>query len=549
MLRYLCNENHPGCLSTAIKSFSAGKRYIKLFSCLPNFRQSGVSVKMKERYSGILMHISSLPSEYGIGDLGPHAYRFIDLLAQNKQRYWQILPLNPTEQQHGNSPYHSFATFAGNPLFISPEILYQDGLLKKEEMINYSLPPKKDIDFNLIYSLKNRLLDKTYLRFTKLAPYKQDYQEFCQQNLFWLEDYALFQSLKSYFHGKPWNQWSLEIKNRHQKTIQKLKKELAQKINREKVLQFLFFHQWSQLKKYCQKKNIKIIGDMPIYVTYNSMDVWCHPQLFKLDQDKEQTFKAGVPPDYFSKTGQLWGNPVYQWEEHHKEKYTWWIQRLKQHLQMVDLLRIDHFRGLVAYWEVPFKEKTAIPGHWVTVPTEDFLAHIINQFPTVPFIAEDLGDITEDVKAKIKKWHFPGMRVLIFAFGDDFPHSIHLPHHYGFNCVVYTGTHDNNTIQGWQSEELKQNQKKYIERYLGKKINFEEIHWDFIRMAQASVAFLAIIPVQDVLGLGKEARMNNPAYPQNNWQWRITPQQRLKLEQDEMPKLKELSDIYDRKSE
>jgi len=504
---------------------------------------------MKERYSGLLMHISSLPSLFGIGDLGPQAYQFVDLLAQNGQRYWQILPLNPTEQQHGNSPYHSFATFAGNLLFISPELLYQDGLLKKEEKINYSLPQKKDIDFNQVYSLKNKLLDKTYQRFARLVSYQGDYQEFCQQNLFWLEDYALFQSLKSYFQGKPWNQWPSEIKNRHQETIQKLKKELAQEMNREKVLQFLFFHQWSQLKKYCQKKNIKIIGDMPIYVTYNSMDVWCHPQLFKLDQDKEQTYKAGVPPDYFSKTGQLWGNPVYQWEEHHKEKYTWWIQRIKQHLQMVDLLRIDHFRGLITYWEVPFKEKTAIPGHWITVPTEGFLTHIINQFPTVPFIAEDLGDITEDVKAKIKKWHFPGMRVLIFAFGDDFPRSIHLPHHYEPNDVVYTGTHDNNTIQGWQSEELKQNQKKYIERYLGKKINFEEIHWDFIRMAQASVAFLAIIPVQDVLGLGKAARMNNPAYPQNNWLWRITPQQRLKLEQDEMPKLKELSKLYDRKSE
>jgi len=549
MLRYHCNENHPGCLSNAIKSFSTGKRYIKLFSCLPNFLQSGVSIKMKERYSGILMHISSLPSQFGIGDLGPQAYQFADILAQNKQHFWQILPLNPTEQKHDNSPYHSFAAFAGNPLFISPELLYQDGLLKKEEITNYFQPVKKNIDFKQVYSLKDSLLEKTLQQFVKFALYHGDYQEFCQQNLFWLEDYALFQCLKSYFQGKPWNQWPSEIKNRHQGTIQKLKKELTLKMEREKILQFLFFNQWNRLKNYCRKKKIKIIGDMPIYVTYNSMDVWCHPQLFKLDQNKEQIYKAGVPPDYFSKTGQLWGNPVYQWEEHHKEKYAWWTQRIKKNLQMVDLLRIDHFRGLIAYWEVPFKEKTAIPGHWVTVPTEDFLAHVINQFPTVPFIAEDLGDITEDVKAIIKKWHFPGMRVLTFAFGNDFPHSIHLPHHYEPIDVVYTGTHDNNTIQGWQSEELKQKHKKNIVRYLGKKINPEEIHWDFIRMVQASVAFLAIIPVQDVLGLGKEARMNNPANPQNNWQWRMTPQQRLKLEQDEMPKLKELSDIYDRKSE
>ncbi len=499
-----------------------------------------------ERSSGVLMHISSLPSKYGIGDLGPQAYQFVDLLAKNRQCFWQILPLNPTEPEHGNSPYYSFATFAGNPLLISPELLYQEGFLNEKEIINSCLPFKNNIDFIQVYSIKNKLLETISQRFNNLTLYHEPHQQFCQQNSFWLEDYALFQSLKSYFQGKPWNQWPSEIKNRNPETIQKLKKELAHKMGQEKIWQFLFFYQWGQLKKYCRGKNIKIIGDIPIYVNYNSMDVWCHPQLFKLDQDKEQIFKAGVPPDYFSKAGQLWGNPVYQWEEHRKEQYTWWIQRIKQHLQLVDLLRIDHFRGLVTYWEVPFKEKTAIPGHWVKVPTEDFLPHLTKQFPTVPFIAEDLGDITEDVKAIIKKWHFPGMRVLIFAFGDDFPHSIHLPHHYGPNYVVYTGTHDNNTIRGWLSEELKQNQKKNIARYLGKEVNFEEIHWDFIRMAQASVAFLAIIPVQDILGLGEEARMNNPAYSQNNWQWRITPQQRLKLEKDEMPKLKELSDIYDR---
>lgn len=502
---------------------------------------------MDERYSGILMHISSLPSEYGIGDLGPHAYKFIDLLAKNNQSFWQILPLNPTEQKYDNSPYHSFATFAGNPLFISPELLYQEGFLKKEETINCFSPQKKDIDFKRIYVLKKNLFDKSYQKFLKLVKYQGEFQEFCQQNLFWLEDYALFQSLKSHFKGKSWSQWPSEIKNRHQATIQKLKKELAPEMDREKFIQFLFFHQWDQLRDYCQKKNIKIIGDLPIYVTYNSMDVWCHPQLFKLDRDKQQIYQAGVPPDYFSKTGQLWGNPVYYWEEHYKEKYAWWIQRIKHYLQMFDLLRIDHFRGLVSYWEVPSKEKTAILGQWVTVPTESFLTHLINRFPHAPFIAEDLGDITEDVRSIIKKWRFPGMRVLIFAFGNNFPRSIHLPHHYEPDCVVYTGTHDNNTIQGWQSEELTQNQKKNITRYLGKKINFAEIHWEFIRIAQASVAFLAITPVQDVLGLGKEARMNNPASPQNNWQWRITPQQILKLEQTEMPKLKDLSIIYNRK--
>jgi len=500
----------------------------------------------KPRSSGLLMHISSLPSQFGIGDLGPQAYQFANILAQNKQHFWQILPLNPTEQKHDNSPYHSFAAFAGNTLFISPELLYQEGLLKKEEITNYFLPAKKNIDFKQVYSLKDSLLEKTLQRFAKFVTYHEDYQEFCQQNLFWLEDYALFQCLKSSFQGKPWNQWPSEIKNRHQGTIQKLKKELTPKMEREKILQFLFFNQWNRLKYYCQKKKIKIIGDMPIYVTYNSMDVWCHPQLFKLDQNKEQIYKAGVPPDYFSKTGQLWGNPVYQWEEHHKEKYAWWTQRIKKNLQMVDLLRIDHFRGLIAYWEIPFKEKTAINGHWIKAPIIQFIKSIMRKFPDLPFIAEDLGVITEDVAKIIEKYHFPGMRVLLFAFGDDFPDSTYLPHNHITNCVVYTGTHDNNTIQGWINRELNATQKKHLCQYLGKARLSSESHWDLIRIAQGSVARLVIIPIQDILGLGEESRMNHPSNSQNDWRWQLTSEQMSELQKKALPRLKKLSEIYGR---
>ena len=546
MLRYLCNENHPGCLSNAIKSFSAGRRHIKLFSCLPNFRQSGVSVKMKERYSGILMHISSLPSQFGIGDLGPQAYQFADMLAQNKQHFWQILPLNPTEQKHDNSPYHSFAAFAGNPLFISPELLYQDGLLDLEDL-NNNIPSLNNwIDFPRVYPLKNKLIGKACQKLEKLKIINKDFERFCQDHAFWLDDYTLFQVLGTQYPSKGWNEWPSDIKNRNSGTINVLKIKMAEEIKRQKLIQFLFFRQWEHLKNYCHKKKIKIIGDMPIYVTYNSADVWTHPDLFKLDQDKRQLFKAGVPPDYFSQTGQLWGNPVYQWQVHQKEHFSWWMQRIRQNLQLVDWLRIDHFRGLAAYWEIPVNEKTAINGHWIKAPIIQFIKSLMCKFPHLPFIAEDLGIITEDVARIIEKYHFPGMRVLLFAFGDDFPDSTHLPHHHITNCVVYTGTHDNNTIQGWINQELNSKLKKHLSQYLGKARLSDESHWDLIRMAQGSVARLAIIPIQDILGLGEESRMNHPANSQNNWRWQLTSEQISELKKKALPRLKKLSEIYGR---
>ena len=501
----------------------------------------------KHRSSGLLMHISSLPSRFGIGDLGPQAYQFADLLAKNHQHFWQILPLNPTELEHGNSPYHSCSAFAGNPLFISPELLYQDGLLKKRELENYFLPEKPEVDFARIYPLKKQLLEKACYIFNQIPEFQQEFNNFCQQQSFWLDDYVLFEVLRSYYPDREWNQWPSQIKERDLDTLQAFEKKMAKEIKKQKIIQFFFFRQWNKFKNYCELKNIRIIGDMPIYVTYHSADVWSHPKLFKLDRSKNPLFKAGVPPDYFSKTGQLWGNPVYRWSVHRKEKFSWWIKRIRHNLELFDLLRIDHFIGLVAYWEIPAKEITAINGHWVTGGGKSFFQMLTRQFPDLPFIAEDLGVITEDVVQVIEQLGLPGMRVLLFGFDDNsFPYNLHLPHNYITNCIVYTGTHDNNTIQGWLQKEMKSSQKRNLSEYLGKNIRDDSVHWDLIRLAQASVAYLAVITTQDILGLGIDARMNYPSHAYSNWQWHLTSQQMTEMRKHALPKLKELAQTYGR---
>jgi len=493
------------------------------------------------------MHISSLPSRFGIGDFGPQAYQFVDLLAKNNQHFWQVLPLNPTEFKHGNSPYHSYSAFAGNPLFISPELLYQEGLLNKENLNDSYLPEQQNIDFDTIYPLKNKLLKKACHFFKQIPDLQQEFDCFCQQQTFWLNDYALFEVLRSYYPDTEWNQWPSPIKERDSNALQKFEKKMVNEIKKQKMIQFLFFRQWNKLKKYCHQKNINIIGDMPIYVIYHSADVWANPDLFKLDRNKNPLFKAGVPPDYFSKTGQLWGNPVYQWPAHRKERFNWWIKRIHHNLSMVNVLRIDHFRGLVAYWEIASKEKTAVNGQWVTGGGNSFFQMLSREFPDLPFIAEDLGVITEDVVRVINQLGLPGMRVLQFGFDtDSFPHSLHLPHNYRLNCVVYTGTHDNNTIQGWLQKEIKASQKRNLKKYLGKNIRIVNSYWDLIRMAQASVANLAIIPTQDILGLGAEARMNYPSHANSNWQWCLTTEQMTEMKDYALPRLKELTQTYGR---
>lgn len=501
---------------------------------------------LNKRSSGLLMPVFCLPSRFGIGDMGPQAYRFADLLSNNKQHYWQILPLNPTEIKHGNSPYHSCSAFAGNSILISPELLYRDGLLKKRELDEYILPEKAVIDFARVYPVKQSLLEKVSVIFRELEVLQQEYEDFCQKHSFWLDDYVLFEVLREQYGDKLWNKWPVGLRDRNKDSLTEIRKKLCSELEKHKIIQFLFFRQWEQFAGYCTAKNIRIIGDIPIYVTYQSSDVWAHQELFKLDQNKGQFSQAGVPPDYFSSTGQLWGNPIYKWLSHEQEDFHWWKKRIAHNLAMFHLVRIDHFKGLVSYWEIPAKEKTAVKGSWVSGGGEAFFQMLRKEFPDLPFIAEDLGVITEDVIEIINRLGIPGMRVLQFAFGKDFPRSIHLPHNHISNCVVFTGTHDNNTIRGWWKNELKIGQKRAIKRYTGKKINISNIHRELIRLAQSSVAKLAIIPVQDLLGLDKDARINTPATIHHNWQWRLTGKEMLKLQEDALPELKELSKIYGR---
>lgn len=499
------------------------------------------------RSSGILFHISSLPSKFGIGDLGPTAYSFADLLKKNGQHFWQILPLNPTELQHGNSPYYSYSAFAGNPLFISPELLYHDGLIFKDDLKSYYLPEKTHIDFPGVYTMKKKMLAKSCEIFNKTNKFQYEFEDFCQKQTFWLDNYVLFEILRSQFHSQIWNKWPAEIRNCKNISLISLTKKRRSEIKKLKIVQFLFYRQWEKFKNYCKANKIKIIGDMPIYVTHNSADVWSNPELFKLDKNKAPSFKAGVPPDYFSKTGQLWGNPVYKWSTHRKQDFEWWKDRISHNLSIVDLLRVDHFRGLIAYWEIPAGEKTAIKGKWVTGGGNAFFKMLKKNYPQLPFIAEDLGVITEKVVKVIEKLGLPGMRVLQFGFDEEnFPHNIHLTHNYIKNCIVYTGTHDNNTIQGWLQKEIRKAQKRLLTEYLGKDIQLENAHWELIRLALASVAKLAIIPVQDILGLGEEARMNYPSHPDSNWQWRLTKNEMSEIKRHAFPKLKELTQIYGR---
>jgi 4-alpha-glucanotransferase len=475
---------------------------------------------MDKRASGILLHISSLPSHFGIGDMGPEAYRFADFLAEAKQRFWQILPLNPTERVYGNSPYHSISAFAGNPLIISPDLLVQDGLLTKTDYRPIPNGPRGRVDYDIAVPYKEKLFNIAYERFAKTID-REEYDRFCSQNASWLEDFALFVALKSHFKGKPWSEWPPEIRDRQPDAVQSMQEDLYDTIEQEKFLQYLFFHQWLALKRYCNEKGIKIIGDMPIYVDYDSVDVWTHPTIFKLDADRQPEAVAGVPPDYFSATGQLWGNPVYQWNTLKEREFDWWIQRMGHTLTLFDVVRIDHFRGLVAYWEVPAGEQTAINGQWVEAPVYDFFNALRARFPSLPVIAEDLGVITPDVREVMHHFKLPGMKVLLFAFGEDNPEHPYLPHTYEENAVVYTGTHDNNTAKGWFEQEAKPEDKKRLFQYLGHKTSAQEIPWELIRLAMESKANLALIPMQDVLGLGEEDRMNRPATGEGNWEWQL----------------------------
>ncbi len=492
---------------------------------------------MNRRGSGLLLHITSLPSQFGIGDLGPWAYTFADFLAGTGFDVWQILPLNPTEVVHDNSPYHSYSAFAGNTFLISPELMVKDGLLSEQDLKPIPDFSQDEADYQAVTDYKKKLFDIAYQNFKakqgEQENYQYEYQKFCEEHSNWLDDFALFAALKDYYK-KTWNQWPEDVRDRDKKALESAREQLKEEVNREKFLQYVFFSQWFSLKCYCNQKDIHILGDLPIYVTYDSSDVWAHQDIFKLDENKLPVFGAGVPPDYFSKTGQLWGNPVYKWDTLKKRDYDWWLQRIGHNLKLFDYVRIDHFRGFIAYWEVPAGEKTAVNGKWVEAPAEDFFHKLAKKFPFLPIVAEDLGTITSDVREIISRYEFPGMKVLLFAFGEDNPRNPYLPHNHHRNYIVYTGTHDNNTVRGWFDYEAHEKDIERLSTYLGKDVQREEVHWDLMRLALMSVANTAIIPVQDILGLGEETRMNRPAGGTGNWKWRLTPQQFEQIPGDEL---------------
>jgi 4-alpha-glucanotransferase len=476
-----------------------------------------------KRVSGILLHITSLPSQYGIGDLGKEAYKFVDFLRDTRQSLWQILPLNPTESFYANSPYHGTSAFAGNTLLISPELLFEEGLLEKGDLQNMPQFSEDKVDFESVIPFKKQLFEKAFEKF-KVKNHSFDFEEFCFKNAQWLDDFALFVSLKDKF-GVSWGDWPEELRDRDPQALNMATNELSEKIGKEKFLQYIFDRQWKSVKKYAIEKGIQIIGDIPIYVDYDSADAWTNPELFKLDENKKPYAVGGVPPDYFSARGQLWGNPVYNWDEMKERNYDWWIKRFERALELTDIVRLDHFRGLVAYWEVPSHEKTAINGKWVDVPTHDFFDTLLKRFVNLPVIAEDLGLITPNVREVMSHFGFPGMKVLLFAFGDDNPQNLYLPHMYEENCVAYTGTHDNNTVKGWFEHEATEEEKRRVFKYLDRAFQVDEINWEFIKLLMGSQANIVIIPIQDMMGLGVEARMNAPSTVQGNWRFRFVRDQ------------------------
>jgi 4-alpha-glucanotransferase len=478
--------------------------------------------EMDKRSSGILMHITSLPSRFGIGDLGPEAYHFADFLIETKQTYWQLLHLNPTSLISGNSPYASYSAFAGNTLLISSHLLMEMGLLQASQLAEYPTMATDFVDYRAVIREKNKIYHLAYEQFKiNQTKYRSTYDQFCTENAYWLSDFARFMTFKIHFKEKDWGSWPAEIKNRQKAALTTLEKKLIDQIDYQKFLQYIFFRQWESLRKYCNERGIRIIGDIPYYVNYDSAEVWTNPQLFKLDENKKPAFVAGVPPDYFSATGQLWGNPVYYWDKMKTSKYAWWIERIRQNLRLYDIIRIDHFRGFLAYWEVPASETTAIKGQWIPVPGNDIFRHFQKVFPNLPILAEDLGVITDDVRELMKKFHLPGMRILVFAFDDSLPRNSYALHNHIPDCVVYTGTHDNNTVRGWFMEETSDADKRRIYDYLGREVRAEEIHWEFIRLAMMSVANTVIFPLQDILGLDSSHRMNTPATLEGNWKWRM----------------------------
>jgi 4-alpha-glucanotransferase len=489
--------------------------------------------------SGILLHPSSLPGPDGIGDIGPEAYEWVNFLVQSGCNLWQLLPLGPTG--YGDSPYQCFSAFAGNPFLISSTLLIDEGLLLLEDLQDRPDFSTESVDFGPVIQWKLKLLDRAYNNFVQKQPEEitEKFQQFIIQEQDWLFDFALFMAIKEVNGGLSWDYWDDGLRKRDRKALKNFQDENKTLIESHMFKQFLFFTQWTGLKNYANDQGIKIIGDIPIFISFDSSDAWSNPELFYFDEDFKPTVVAGVPPDYFSATGQLWGNPLYRWEVHKQDRYKWWLKRINSTLKLFDFIRLDHFRGFVNYWEVPAGNETAEIGQWLPGPGADFFEVMQYELGVLPIIAEDLGEISTDVYKLRDQFDLPGMKILQFAFSSD-PEDPFLPHNYPVNCVAYTGTHDNDTVLGWyQSAPVEE--KDFCRRYLAR--SGENISWDLIRAVWSSVAKITIAPLQDFLGLGTEARMNYPGRPSGNWSWRVLPHQ---INSELAQRINEINFLYSR---
>lgn len=493
------------------------------------------------RASGILLHPTSLPGGFGIGDLGDEAYRFVDLLVRSRQTYWQILPLGPVGQ--GNSPYSAYSAFAGNTLLISPPKLVEDDLIPSQSLSSPPAFAQDRVDYQKAGIWKATILAELFEGFRSAAdsPLNDEFEYFCRTNAWWLDDYTLFWTLKASNKQAAWYQWADPLKSRDPSALDDARLQMSREITAEKFYQFLFFRQWLALRKYANNNGVRIIGDIPIFVAHDSADVWCNQDKFKLNEDGSPKFVAGVPPDYFSKTGQRWGNPIYDWEAMQADRFNWWTARMAFTLGTVDIVRLDHFIGFSRNWEVPGTDETAENGKWNDVPGDALFTVLHERLGEFPVIAEDLGSMTPEVEHLRDTFGFPGMRILQYAFGGD-ARNRDLPHNYVKNAVAYTGTHDNDTTAGWYRSAPK-NVRNHCREYT--RSNGREIHWDMIRELFASVADTVIVPAQDILGLGSDSRMNTPATATGNWEWRMD---KNSISEKTIDRLAELTVIYAREN-
>lgn len=532
-------------LLTGVKEKSGTEVFIKdVFNKLP-LALLKVQQPYTDRGAGVLLHITSLPSPFGIGDLGPGAKDFANYLLSARQKYWQLLPLSPTGEAQLYSPYSAISSMAGNVLLISPELLVDEGLLTKADLKKYQLKNKQKVDYAAAGEIKFKLFNIAYRNFCENASegLQNKFKEFCENEADWLNDFALYSLIKQKHQDKPWFEWPDKFKLHHTKSLEGFASINSVVLNEIKWLQFIFFKQYQELKNYCNNLNIRLFGDLPFYVSHDSSDVWANKEIFSLDADGMMTGIAGVPPDYFNDNGQLWGMPVFNWDVLKERNYDWWVKRIRKNMQLYDLLRLDHFRAFSSYWQVPAGEETAKNGQWKPGPGSHFFKVLEKELGALPFVAEDLGDIDQPVYDLRDEFDLPGMRVLQFAFGDDIAQSVHIPHNHTSNSIVYTGTHDNNTTAGWYSQEADKTSRKNLRKYSGKKAGSDNSHLVLAKLAYASIAKLVILPMQDVIGSDENSRMNTPASLQKNWVWRLKPGQ---LKRKYARRLKNWVEVYNR---